>query len=71
MAARAVFYESTAATLGCALIPATAGLWLQRWGSSGLEAFLLLVAVVLTAAHLAGKRKGSFPELTQVVHPPQ
>jgi fucose permease len=56
LAARAVFYESTAATLGCALVPAAAGIWLQWRGASSLESFLLFVAVVMTAAHAAGKR---------------
>jgi fucose permease len=58
-AARVVFYESTAATLGCALVPAAAGIWLQWWGASSLKALLLLLAVVMTAAHIAGKTRVS------------
>jgi fucose permease len=56
LAARMVFYESTAATLGCALVPATAGIWLQWRGASSLEPFLVVLALVMTGAHVAAKR---------------
>jgi fucose permease len=54
-AARAVFCESTAATLGCGLVPATAGIWLQWRGASSLEPLLLFLAIIMAVVHFAGK----------------
>jgi fucose permease len=61
LAARAVFYESTAATLGYAFVPATAGIWLQWQGLAGLEPFLVLLALLMAAAHMTAKRYARRP----------
>jgi fucose permease len=57
-AARAVIYESTAGTLGFAVIPTVAGLVLQWQGPLALEPFLLALILIMMVAHIIARVSG-------------